>query len=269
MTDWLDVNVPEGEMIVCEPAGAFPNPNLHTVQTVDFLGLSSPQEYGARGIRYLAGSGREWLIAGKESFRGVLSNLAAIRTASDRVWSKGHYAIYRLRSAPGWQDTVRAAMKEGDAPRARALLERKVREKDGSTPFAWKTLADLREQTADTAGAEAAWIEASRLDSTDVVTFLSLATITTATEDWDAALGYLNHALRISPRDPLIHHNIAVVLLSRARDRIRRGDRDGARADWEGARADAKLCAKFAPDDPMTDIVGQVERMGSRWGFIR
>jgi hypothetical protein len=268
MTAWLDQNVPEGERIVCEPVGAFPNPNRYTIQTVDFLGLSSPQEYGARGVRYLAGSGRERLIAGKDSYRGVLSNLAAIRESSDRVWAKGHFAIYRLRFAPGWQDTVRDAIKNGNAARARAILEKKVREKDGSTPFAWKTLAELREETADTAAAMAAWREAGRLDTTDVEVFLSQASLTTAAGEWDAALGFLDHALRISPRDPLIHHNVAVALLSRAREKVRRGDQKGARADWDTALTHAKLCAKFAPDDPMIEILGQVERMGKRWGFM-
>ena len=269
MTTWLEQNVPEGEQIVCEPAGVFPDPHRHSITTVDFLGLSAPESYSAAGVRYLAGSGRERLIEGKEQFRNVLSNLDKIRTSSDRVWSEGHYAIYRLRFAPNWQDTVRIAIQGGDGTRARAILEKKVKESDGSTPFAWKKLAELRGEMADTAGAVAAWHEAARLDTTDVEAYLALGNLMTAAGDWDTAQRNLDHALRISPRDPLIHHNMAVVLLSRARDRVRRGDHDGARVDWDGARTQAGLCAKFAPDDPMTDVVGQVERMGKRWGFIR
>ena len=249
MTSWLEQNVPDGEQIVCEPVGAFPDPNRFSIRTIDFLGLSSPETYGACGVRYLAGSGRELLIKGKAPFREVLSNLDAIRASSDCVWSKGRYAIYRLRLAPGWQDTVREAMKGGDEARARAILEKKVKEADGSTPFAWKSLAEVREQLADTAGAVAAWRELARIDSTDVVAFLALGNLATATRDWDEAQRYLDHALRLSPRDPLIHHNMAVVLLSRAQERMRRGDRDGGRADWDGARRHAELCARSAPGD--------------------
>jgi 4-amino-4-deoxy-L-arabinose transferase-like glycosyltransferase len=270
MTEWIEKNVPAGEKIVSETGGPFPDPERYAIDRIDFLGRSTPEAYRADGIRYLAGSGRERLIAGKEPFRDVMANLGAIRAGSDLAWSQGRYAIYRMRGEAAWEDTVREAIAAGDSRKAREILERRVRTPDGAIPFAWRRLADVRGQAGDTSGACEAWKQVARLDTTDVEALLALGSLSTSMKKWDAAKGYLERALRISPRDPLTNHNIAVVLLYRAQEKIRGGrDRDGARADWEGARARAELAAKVSPGDPnMTRVLDQVIRMGQRWGFI-
>jgi hypothetical protein len=267
MDAWIRQNVPPGEGIVTEPGGAFPNADRNSIQRMDFLGRWNPDEYRARGVRYLIGTGREKLIAGKAPFRDVLVNLEAIRSACDVAWSQGHFTIYRLRG-DDWQDAVRRAVASGDMNGARTTLEEKVKTRSGNVPFAWRTLAEVRAQTGDTLGSAEAWFQASQLDSADVVPLLALGQIALDRGEWDKALMHLNHAVRIAPRDPLTSHNLAVAYLYRASDRVRGGDARGARADWGAALERARLCAKVSPGDPaMIEIQDQVMRMGRRWGF--
>lgn len=267
MTHWVEANVPPGERLAIEPGGAFPPAESYSIHRYDFLGRNTPDLYRAHGIRYLLGSGRESRVKGEAAYAEVIANLERIRSASDVLWSDPPYTIYKLRGGAAWEDEVAAALARGDTAAARRTLEDAVRS-GGGTPHAWKQLAALRADTADPDGARAAYAEAARLDPGDAEAPLALANLAIEARSWDEALQRLADALRAAPRDPLVRHNFAVVYLYRAQDRVKTGNRSGAREDWDLARENAAEAAKFAPGDPqMTGIVDQVARMGVRWGF--
>jgi hypothetical protein len=268
MTEWIESNVAEGERLILERGGAFPQSNRYSLEYVDFLGRSSPDDYRARGVRYLFGSGQERRIEGKEPFAEVLQNLASIRGHAELLWSEPPYSIYRLRGAFSWENQVREAMAAGDVATARFRLESAVIAGDAS-PYAWKLLGELRTATGDTLLAIEAYFESGRLDSIDVEVPLAVSNLRLAQKRWDDAIEHLLNAKELSARDPLILHNLAVAYLSRAQHRFREGGRDSARADWETAAAYARSTATVAAgDEELLEIVAQVERMGQRWGFL-
>ena len=269
MTRWIEQNIPSGEWIVSETGGPFLDCNRYSLERIDFIGRQAPDAYLARGVHTLVGTGRERLVQKEKNYGDVLANLKAIQEHSDRLWSRDRYAVYRLRGGVDWEEPVRQALAAADSSGARRILEQTVRD-GGGTAYSWRTLGDLRAQLGDTSAAMQAYLEASRHDSADLEARLSLADLETRTGDWSAALRHLEDARVLSPREPLIQHNLAVVHLYRAQDRIRKGDRRTARADWESARSSAEVCARTAPGDPrMTGIHEQVLRMGRRWGFVR
>ncbi len=265
MTQWLDANVPKGERIVTEKGGPFPDPSRYSIQVVDFLGLTRPDEHAARGVRYLVATGRERLVSSSNARAGIVRGLEAIREASQVVWSRDRYAIFRLRGEDSWETPVREALAAKDLVRARGLLENQTTAGAG-TSHVWKTLGEVRAGLGDTTAAIAAYEQAARRDSTDVEIRLMLSSLHVASRRWDEALAELERALRVSPREPLIYHNLAVLRLYRAQDRLRAGDRASARTEWDAARAAARFCARAAPSDQqMTGVLDQVERMGARW----
>jgi hypothetical protein len=267
MTEWIESNVPHGSRVVVEPGGAFPSTAHYTIDRVDFLGRATPDEYLARGIRFLGGSGRERLIEGKTPYRAVEENLARIRGGADVPWASGKYAIYFLRGEIGWQETAGMAIARGDLKGARTILEEAARS-GAETPFLYKQLADVCMQDRDTTAAMQAYREAARRDTTDAEPLLALGDMALQRGDWEGSLRELRAAQRIAPRAPIVFHNLAVTYLYRARDRIRSGDRDGGRADWLLARENAATCAKTSPGDSvMVQTLEQVDRMGRRWGF--
>jgi tetratricopeptide (TPR) repeat protein len=267
MTEWIKANIPEGERLAIEPNGPFPGPQHYSLDKIDYLGRSSPNEYRARGIRYVISSGRERAIEGEEMFREVLENLQAIRESSRRVWESGKYVIYLLEGGPSWDEAVRNALEAGDLDGARSLIESEI-EKGETTPYMWKTLAEVRATLGDTLAAMDAYLQGARQDTSDVEIYLALSNLYLQQRGWDQALAQLELARRVAPNDPLIHHKLAVAYLYRARNRFRSGSLELAREDWVAAGDHAATAAKFAPGDPdMTGVVGQVERMGKRWGF--
>jgi predicted Zn-dependent protease len=267
MTAWVEGNIPEGERIVLERGGPFPRTRRYTLEYVDFLGQATPEEYRARGVRYLVGTGEERRVAGEARFAEVLANLERIGEASERAWSSGRFAIYRLRGSGGWEDSARTALRQNDPRRALSLLERVTRGGD-ATPFAWKMLGEVRIALGDTLGAIEAYREATDLDSTDVESPLALSNLMIARAAYDTAIELLQRASQIAPEDPLIFHNLAVAHLYRAREHYRRGDRGRAQQDWEAAAGCASVCVTHAPGDPeIVRIAEQVQRMGTRWGF--
>ncbi len=269
MTRWLDANVPKGERIVTEKGGPFPDPTRYSIQVVDFLGLTPPDEHVARGVRYLVATGRERLVSGANARAAIVRGLAAIRESSDVVWSRDRYAILRLRGESGWEAPVQQAIAAKDLLRARELLEKQVAAGAG-TSHLWKTLGEVRAGLGDTTAAIAAYEQAGRRDSTDVEIRLVLSGLHLASHRWDEALAELERALRVSPRETLIYHNLAVLRLYRAQDRLRVGDRASAWTEWDAARAAARVCARAAPSDgQMTGVLDQVERMGARWDFAK
>jgi 4-amino-4-deoxy-L-arabinose transferase-like glycosyltransferase len=267
MTEWIEVNIPAGERIVLEPGGPFPSSERYSLDRVDFLGRSSPEQYLGRGARYLAGTGRESRIASDPSLAPMAAGLEAIRAASDRVWEEGRYVVYRLRGGGEWEGLMEEARTAGDPARARAILE-EIARGPGATPHGWKLLAEARAGTGDTLGALAAYEAAARLDSTDVEIPLAIGNLHLDREAWDAALAQFERAGYLAPRDPLVFHNLAVAHLYRARDRWQSGDRDGARRDWQAARDQAEAVVKFAPGDrELGAIFDQVARAGHAFGF--
>jgi 4-amino-4-deoxy-L-arabinose transferase-like glycosyltransferase len=269
MTRWLDANVPKGERIVTEKGGPFPDPTRYSIQVVDFLGLTPPGEHVARGVRYLVATGRERLVSGANARAAIVRGLEAIRESSDVVWSRDRYAILRLRGEGDWETPVRQAIAAKDLLRAREILEKQAASGAG-TSHLWKTLGEVRAGLGDTTAAIAAYEQAGRRDSTDVEIRLVLSSLHLASHRWDEALVDLERALRVSPRETLIYHNLAVLRLYRAQDRLRAGDRASARTEWDAARAAARVCARAAPsDEQMTGVLDQVERMGARWGFAK
>jgi tetratricopeptide (TPR) repeat protein len=268
MTTWIEANLPAGERIVMEPGGPFPSAERYSLDRVDFLGRTDPGTYLARGVRYLVGTGRESRIAGEPLFAPVTSGLEAIRSVSDRVWEDGHYVVYRLRGGAAWEEPVRTALAAGARSSAQAILEEAMRG-EGTTPHGWKLLGGLRAEAGDTTGALAACEAAARLDSTDVEIPLAAGNLHLGRKSWDPALREFLRAQALSPRDPLIAHNLAVAYLYRARDRWRAGNREAARKDWDAARAHAEAVLKVAPGDAdLGGIRDQVARAGRAFGFV-
>jgi 4-amino-4-deoxy-L-arabinose transferase-like glycosyltransferase len=267
MTEWIEQNIPHGSRVVVEPAGAFPSNAHFTIDRVDFLGRSTPDEYLARGVRFLAASGREKLVEGKDPYRGVEENLRLIREDSDVPWSSGKYTIYFLRGENSWLGAVEEAMAKKDFAGARSVLEG-VAKAGGGTPYLYKQLAEARLQMGDTTAAMQAYREVARRDTTDVDPYLALGDYALGRGDLNGSLRELEAARRIAPRAPIVFHNLAVTYLYRARERLRAGDRDGSRIDWQLAKESAAFCAKTAPgDSAMVRVLDQVLRMGRRWGF--
>jgi tetratricopeptide (TPR) repeat protein len=268
MTEWIRANIPEGERLAMELNGPFPSPKHYSLDKIDYLGRLSPDEYRARGIRYLISSGRERAIEGEPMFQQVFENLRAIMGSSRCLWESGKYAVYYLEGGPAWDALVQNAIAAGDLNGARSILESEA-QKDETTPYMWKMLAELRVSLGDTLAAVDAYLEGARRDTSDVEIYLTLSNLYLKQRDWDQALAQLELARRIVRNDPLIHHNLAVAYLYRARSRIRLGNLELAREDWLASGNHAAIAAKFAPGDPeMTGVVGQVKRMGKRWGFV-
>jgi 4-amino-4-deoxy-L-arabinose transferase-like glycosyltransferase len=268
MTAWIEANIPAGERIVNEKAGAFPQKGRYSEQIVDYLGRSTPEEYVRQGVRYLCGSGREREVRGEAVFLPVLRNLEAIRKDAEVVWARDAYTIYRLRGL-GWDEPLQQALAKGDRGAARAILEGAARAGDDS-PILWQTLAEIRISMGDSTGAMEAYERATRSDPNLVEPVLAMAGIALAQRDLERVGHLLDRALALAPRDPIVHHNIAIAGLYRAQRSIKAGDRRTAQAEWEKAREAARLCATIAPGDPkMTGTLEQVERMGARWGMSR
>lgn len=269
MTEWIAANISEGERLVMEPGGPFPGRDRYTTERVDFLGRLTPEEYRARGLRYLIGTGRERRVEGEPAFDFVFENLQSIRDASTCVWESGKYKIYYLGGGPAWEDPVNQAMAAGDMAGARAILEQEVLA-GGASAHAWKKLGSIRVAAGDTLAGIDALANAMERDTSDVEIPLTLSNLHLELGDFDSALEQLEQAESLAPRDPLIFHNKAVVYLYRARSRFKAGDLVDARTDWIAAGDHAAMASKIAPGDPdMTEIAGQVERMGRRWGFVQ
>jgi tetratricopeptide (TPR) repeat protein len=270
LTAWIEANIPEGERLALEPGGPFPSVERFSLERVDFLGRHSAEEYRARGVRYLIGSGRESRIVGEPSFAPVLDRLVAIREGSDRLWEQGRYVVYRLRvGSRFWEDPAREALAAGDFGRARAILEEGMAgDSAAPTPHGWKLLGEVRAVEGDTSAALAAYAEAARLDPGDVEIPLAAGNLHLEVRAWDRALEEFSLARDLAPRDPLVFHNLAVAHLYRARERWRSGARAAAREDWLAAREHADAVVKFAPGDPdLGRIREQVSRAGRSWGF--
>lgn len=267
MTNWLAANVPVGGRVVTEKGGAFPKPDAYGLQVVDFLGQATPEEYEARDQRYLVATGRERIVTTAGEREALVQGLAAIRSSSDVVWARDRYSILRLRGEPGWEAPYRAAMAGNDLRGARGILERQAAT-GGASPHLWRALGEVSAGLGDTTAAIRAYGEAARSDSTDVETYLALSGLLMGARRYDEALSHLERALRHAPREILIYHNLAVLRLYRSQERLRGGDRAGARAEWEAAGAAARVAVRAAPGDPqMSGVMDQVERMGRRWGF--
>lgn len=269
MTVWLSTNLPQGERVVAEKGGPFPKPELYGLQIVDFIGRTRPDEYLARGLRYLVATGRERFVDDPNARAEIVKDVDAIRNASDVVWSRDRYTIFRLRGEASWEQPVRDAIIAGDLPKAREILERQAQEGAASSHL-WRMLGEVSVGLRDTTAAIRAYSQAAIEDSTDVETYLVLSGLQMEARRYDLALANLERALRCSPREVLIYHNLAVLRLYRAQDRLRRGDRAAARSEWEAAGAAASVAVRAAPQDPqMTGVRDQVERMGRRWSFAK
>ncbi|MBD3162276.1 MAG: phospholipid carrier-dependent glycosyltransferase, partial [Candidatus Eisenbacteria bacterium] len=226
MTEWIESNVPHGETLVMEPGGPFPGREHYTIQRIDFLGQFTPEEYRARGVRYLITSGRARLVEGEEEFRSVRENLEEIRRNSRVVWESGRHAVRVLEGWPEWEDSVRAAVSRGDLVLARRILEERAGKGD-PPPRVWKRLGEIRSALGDVPSALDAYRRAARIDTADAELAFALSNLHLERGDWDAALDELDRARRLAPLDPLVPHNLAVAHLYRARHRFEAGDRAG------------------------------------------
>lgn len=269
MTAWAREHIPQGERIVAEPGGIFPAQERFTIDQVDFLGRHDPAFYRARGIRWLAGSGRERLVRGRDAYAEVLRNRAALEAEARLVWSEGQYTIHALGSGVAWEPDVEAAISAGDLVTAEAILERESRGEP--SPLALRRLAEVRLLAADTAGAATAYALASQADSTDGELALGAGVLLTNTGRYAEAMRHLRRAERHMPRnEPTVLYNLAIAGLSIARERVREGRTDEARAHWSSALDDARACVRYARADPsLGGIEDLVLRMGRRWGFAR
>lgn len=264
MTRWIDEQVPAGETVAIEPRGAFPRRDAG-LETIDFLGRRSPDEWIARGVRWLGASARERAIRGKAGFESVEQNLASIRASSTVEWSRDEYTIYRLNDAPAWFSAVSESRATSNWTAARGLLE-PIAAPDLRSLYAWRVLAEARANTGDTLAALAAWQSAVRLDPSDYESVLGLANLLMARGTPSEAVALLEPLLRKGGENALVLHNLAIAHLYEVRAALRANDLPSARSAFERAAARAQRAAELSPDEArFRATVDQVARLGQKW----
>ena len=268
MTEWIEANIPEGEPIVLEREGPFLKGDRYTLEYVEDIRGPLNARCLPRSRCPLSdrdGTGKACPRA--EAYSEIFENLEAIRADSEQPWYSGSLIVYRLTGEAAWEEPAQSAIDRGDLKGAISAIEVTIRGGE-ATPFAWKTLAQLRFATADTVGAIEAYQEAALLNPNDAETLLALSSLFLARAEWDASIAELARARSLAPDDPLIFNNLAVAHLYRARDLVIKNLRDRALEDWKAAREYAAACVQKAPGDRnLAQIAEQVERMGERWGF--
>ena len=268
LSSWINEHIPEGTQLVAERSGPFPDPERTPVEVVDFLGRSTPAQYLDRGLSYLIETGRVRLIEGKAPFREVLQNEEAIRAASDVLWSKQRYAVYKLRGQPEWFEPVTRAIAESRFEDARRSLSAAI-EQDRWNRLAWQLLGETEVARGDTLTAMAALMRAAAIDSLQLEVALLLSKLHIARGEYDEAIHRLELADRTTKEDATTLNNFAVAYLSRARVRLRAGDRPGAESDWTRALGFADRYRESGKGDPRFNALrDQVVRQGARWGFV-